>query len=552
MSPNWIITGQVEMVPTGSSGVLIADEPGDAQHDPIFLTEGRTLSVRLSSAFVREIQEVGGAEFMVYAEIYDVQPDDQQRLVKVLFKESNQSSGYLLNVKDRLVFGPIEYKGNPLRIRLFIVELDKEDNEVAARLIRTAAQLASSLVPTAAPVAGLATSVGDLFLQLNPDDMELVYDFTLYPKSHSAGPYLKSGSYVLVKTENRLRGNPGIALTEADRKAYVKQRTSYETDFGRTLDAQGQPVKNTIEDYAALFTYEDYEGHPLSSQGPVRRYNVLRVMDGQLWLQCVALEWNGRIVLADKSLNIETDPLFADKAGKPPFKVPGPKGTHDMAQVRTYTLGGLPQSELLLWEGGDLNKEPKEIRLSRRVQYREKTHAVLTVAEGGIPSEREVFERLSVEDEKAIAAALQPQLTAEQISKRLDEVQERFVGILVHKQVVKQANKSVAKQDRAKPAFVLAYLRQLSTVDAEARPDKEQAALAWDEQVARNKAIIEIVSSMVTGFPHTLAQASTNAEITKMKGYTAKNFVPNNPPDPDKPEVGDGTYTFTADGGGGQ
>src|SRR5688500_20133056 len=58
----------------------------------------------LSSVFVKHAKETAGSEYLVYAEAYDIQPDDRQRLVKVLFKENNQAAGYLIHQSDRIIF----------------------------------------------------------------------------------------------------------------------------------------------------------------------------------------------------------------------------------------------------------------------------------------------------------------------------------------------------------------------------------------------------------------------------------------------------------------
>lgn len=244
LSPNYEITGQVEMLQTDRYGDLTAaEEP----QDPVLSTKGDTFSLRLTSVFVKQVKELPpGAAFLVYAEVYDIQPDDRQRLVKVLFKENNQSAGYLINQRDRLLFGPILHNGHPIRIRLFVVELDKEENAIAGEMIKQAVRVASSFVPLAAPFEGTVTSIGDLFLTLNQDGRELAYDFTLFPTTHSHGPFLRTGHIVLIKTENRVRAAAPTGEPAQD------IRNEY-----------GHRIVTTPEDYASTFSYgEGDELHP--------------------------------------------------------------------------------------------------------------------------------------------------------------------------------------------------------------------------------------------------------------------------------------------------
>lgn len=548
ISTNYKITGQVEAVRTDLNGDLTTEEDRRPDHQGnIYITEGDVFSIRMSSVFLRNVKEAGGAEYLVYAEVYDVQPDDRQRLVKVLFKENNQSAGYLVNQRDRLAFGPIKYNGHPIRIRVFVVELDKEENAIASEMIKQAVRTAATFQPQLAPFAGPITGAGDLMLSLNQDDRELAYDFTLYPSTHSEGPYLKTGNIVLLKTENEKRfttNSKGVTTASSVQQASapsVSGRGTGARPAGSSsihtpvTDDYGHRIDVVPEDYVRLFSYAEDE-HPLRrkeidkeratkkgktatlkvtplyepgkekqqakdaevvkiTKPSVQPYAVLRVMNSQLWLQTVLLEYI--VDTNSPALVLRSDPRIGllpevelDKIG---FK------------VQSYKVGGLSRETLIAPDG-------QAFTLGQRVQYREKTHAVITISRGGKPHDRALFEELSVADQKVLDNALQPELTSKLVSEKLKNVVDGLVKVAVSRDVVKTVNSQITDDaQRTSPEFPLAYLAQL-----EENPD--------EDGVIKNQSIIEIVGSMVSGLPFSSADAADKSSIMSLKALTAENF----------------------------
>ena len=529
VSPNYLITGQVEMVATDRFGDISSAECQE-EGEEILITEGDTFSIRLSSVFVRNSKELAweGSEFLVYAEIYDLQPDDRQKLMKVLFKEDNQAPGYLLNQADRLLFGPIAYTGNPIRIRIYVVELDREENEIRAELIKQALRVASSFQPALKPVQGMTANVGDLFATLNPDDVELSYDFTLFPHGNSHGPFLKTGPIALIKTENARRYKPRMFAAKTPSNVLSADYSSEELE-----DEFGHEVESAPEDYAALFAYDEPD-HPLRTMqiadgSQIVSWCVLRAMCGELWLQSVALEHSkdgkGGFVLVDHD-------RFSDKPVDP--NTCGPDATYPC--VRTFKIGSVEFKELLVSDG----KEVTAVQLGARTQYTEKSHAVITISRGGIPSERSLFSELSGLDQEVITQTLQPRMTPESIRQTLEQLADQLVQTAERYRLIKKANKSLSADQRKSGTFVTYFLKQI--VPGAGLPNSGAASEANTPDALRNASILEIVNSMVYGLPTRETGQSASDYLTVLRSYKKENFEANKTHD----NKADGTFTFQA------
>ena len=489
-------TGQVESLETDKHGDLSVDPPTDAG---VAITKGDVFSIRLTSVFVRHLREIGDGELLIYMEVFDKQPDDRARLVKTLVKEVRQPEGFLVNQRDRLAYGPIEFNGRPVRIRLIVIELDRKDNEVMSAVIKTAAQIGATSSPSFAPFAGTVTSVGDLFLALNTDDRELVYDFTLYPNDTSEGPRLRTGHQVLIKTESSHRNLPSWL-------PFV--------DGGVMSSATGEDIEEVLEDYPGLHTYPDEPDHPLAVHGDITPLIVLRVAGSQLWLETVALEHKNQGVILAAARFCEAQRASGRDCAV--SKDPLPSGY----SIREYSVGGVVYPELVVREN---NAIARTFRVGKRFQYTEKTHAIITLTRGGEAVERTLLEEISTADEGEIAKLLQEPLTTELLQEKLDAVRDNLLKLQSRKSAVKEVNAGLSDDDRKSPKFPMAFLQRL----------KPNASAELE-----NGVVVEIVSSMVSGFPYTVKDAGNTEKIAKMIALTEKQFCP----------LGNGTFKFASSG----
>ena len=147
------------------------------------------IAVIVDNIFVRYLKEtITSPHVLIWTETYDDGSDNPQNAyTRILYNAPNQPEGVHLGLADRIVYGPTLYKGHPIRIKLFIVELDKKEKEIASRIIEAVGQAASAAKPEAAPAISVATKFAQTIGAMNEDDYELRYDLTLSP----IGPFAR-------------------------------------------------------------------------------------------------------------------------------------------------------------------------------------------------------------------------------------------------------------------------------------------------------------------------------------------------------------------------
>jgi hypothetical protein len=150
--------------------------------------KGEIITLVVNNVFIRYLKEtVGSPHVLVYAEVYDDGKDDPGTAAsKLIFNQTNQPPGVNLGIADRIIYGPTAFKGFPIRIRFFIVELDKDQKKMASNILDAAATIASAAKPDAAPAVGVGLQIAKLLNALNQDDFELRFDLTLFPVNMTA------------------------------------------------------------------------------------------------------------------------------------------------------------------------------------------------------------------------------------------------------------------------------------------------------------------------------------------------------------------------------
>jgi hypothetical protein len=177
-------TGQIldlDVWPSADAAVDPSITPA-ANADVIMLT--------LNSLYLKYLADLGSPHVLVYTEVYDDGTDDPTTATtKVLIDLRDQPIGTRPGVLDRVIYGPVKFTGHPLRVRLFVVELDKEDKEQTSKFLKAAGTLSRYAPAEAALPVGVAIEIAEALNQLNEDDYELRLDLTLHPSAASTGAY---------------------------------------------------------------------------------------------------------------------------------------------------------------------------------------------------------------------------------------------------------------------------------------------------------------------------------------------------------------------------
>ena len=256
--------------------------PPDANNNPIGTVphKGEMITIVVKSIFARFLRDIGSPHVLVYAQVSDDGGFDPANESTVLiYNHDAQPAGQSLGLADRVIYGPTPYKGHPINIKLFIVELDKEDKQQTSQILSTLGSVGSAVAPQAAPAVGIFVQIAESLNALNEDDFELRYDMTLHPvgkagiaalgasrnatevtanlsrmgKPISRVASLQFGEYLVVKRELRTRAGQGTAESLAIDYAKSQAQAAYLGTDGELFQVtelyrvQGGYLKRVIE-----------------------------------------------------------------------------------------------------------------------------------------------------------------------------------------------------------------------------------------------------------------------------------------------------------------
>lgn len=150
-------------------------------NEPIYPDKPFTIS--LNHVFLRYLQSFDG-EILVYSEAtMPERPDVLKPQRRLLAYKRGQGHRTDIGFIDPVVYGPAPAPHYPLSVRLIVAELDKDDNENLANLVKTAAAAVATAQPESGPAAGMVAQLGNYLLQMNTDDLEFDVTYTFYPSS---------------------------------------------------------------------------------------------------------------------------------------------------------------------------------------------------------------------------------------------------------------------------------------------------------------------------------------------------------------------------------
>ncbi len=297
------------------------------------------ISIVVDSVFVKYLKESlkTSPQVLVWTEVYDDGSDDPQKaFTKVLFNGKNQPQGVHLGVGHRVIYGPAPFKGYPLRVRFFIVELDREQKETGAAIIETIGNVAAIAQPQQAPIISLAVQFAQSLSALNEDDYELRYDVTLMPVGPS-GVYT-SGDSELMKAPSepaQREGKPFAISTPFRTGSYllVKREIGQRlinNYFGRGAGLEPVASESRVgRDFTQEWITDRVAKY--KKEGEVEYDYVLRAQGGYLW------------EIFRKDINDVVEFQWAENKGEP-FKII--RGIRQLFRQQTHMLftvvSGLP------------------------------------------------------------------------------------------------------------------------------------------------------------------------------------------------------------------
>ena len=246
--------------------------------------KGDSISMHLRTAYIKDFAEManplkvftrGGitpnGEIAIVANAFeegegkskelDFKSNEAGRLV---FYCDDVRKGQALNFTNMPIYGPIEYKGGPVALRISIFELDVV-SEQAKALIGVVAKLGSTAYPPAAPILGALNKIGKGLAGGKQNDTEFNYWLVFDPSegSHDLNHFvLEVGNYVFVRSEDRAQEIPwdNLLLDENKQILYRKDtNVPYEDNTYIVVEIQKDVSSLQIDlsqsTYSELLTY---------------------------------------------------------------------------------------------------------------------------------------------------------------------------------------------------------------------------------------------------------------------------------------------------------
>ncbi len=489
-----VITGEplVYGVKPETGELLDRDTSNSENANLVIPHKGEIITLVLNNVFIKYLKEIGSPHVLVYAQVFDDGTDNPDTAVtKVLYNERNSPEGVNLGLADRVLYGPTPFKGFPLRIKLFIVELDKEQKELASKIIDSVGSTAASAKPEAAPAIAVAVSIAKAINAMNEDDFELRFDMTLFPVS-TIGKATTGDRVLDDKHEPSQRHGKDVSIVTPLRTglhAIMKRELEArfkKDEYGLGVRAQGQNITSQSQnndcgvevskldfDYSQQFFTSSYAD---SSGGQYTVDEVLRYEGGYLY----------RIVTKI------TD------------------GKKDLERITVRPCAGPNR-------GIDFSITP-----GIRQRFTDRSYVVLSVVTGlqtGLEpaalkaaSERDVRQLSKLLDNPSDASL------SERIGPEVDAIAASLKSALEQRRISAEATRRVGRDPsfRTSPDYALFWVKQIDRLaSAVGTVDRRNAE-------AKNAAILETLAEIIVNLP--ILNPSTPAQMSALHTLTSNDL----------------------------
>lgn len=486
-SKQHLITGEplvYGIIPT-TGQVQDRDTPDMANPNFTIPHKGEIITLVLNNAFVKYLKEIASPHVVVYVQVFDDGTDNfDSAVTKVLYNERNSPPGVNLGLADRVLYGPTPFKGFPLRIKLSIVELDKEQKELASKILDTVGSTVAAAKPEAAPAIEIAVRIAKAINAMNEDDFELRFDLTLFPIGTIGNA--STGDADLDRTtdpEPVQRKDKTVALVSP-------LRTGLYTIIKRELAERFNDRRSSSVPEVSVFQM-DYSQEFFISQyvdGAGQNYfahEVLRYQGGYLYRII------RQIIDAQTKSALDRPVTVRPRAG--------PNRGVDVSLVRGI-----------------------------RQRFTDNTYVVMSVVTGlplGLDSA--ALKTASERESRQLAKLLDnpsDALLSERIGVEVDAIASSVKSLLEQRRVAEQAGRRAARDAsfRTSPEYVLFWTQQidpLATTNALERRNAE----------AKNAAMLEVLGDILLNLPILSATDQTRMKALRSINSSDLESVPGKP-----------------------
>jgi hypothetical protein len=473
-----IITGEplVYGIKPDTGQMLDRDTPDMANTNLVTPHKGEIITLVLNNAFIKYLKEVGSPHVLVYAEIFDDGTDNQGTAVtKVLYNERNSPGGVNLGLADRVLYGPTPFKGFPLRIKLFILELDKEQKELASKIIDAVGSTAATAKPEAAPAITVAVGIAKAINAMNEDDFELRFDMTLYPVGSIGKASTGDTTLDAHPPEPIQRYNKAVTMVLPLRTgSYAVMKRELEERFKDRKDPCGIEVSPLDMDYSQEYFTSQYRG-----------------IDGKQYS-------------ADEILRYEGGYLY--RITKKVFN-----NNHEEQDGALVSLCTGPN-----------RKVPFQLVRGIRQRFTDRTHVVLSVVPGlPLGLEPEALKAASERDVRQLTKLLDNPSDAslsERIGPEVDAIAASLKSVLEQRRIAAEATRRVGRDPsfRTSPDYALFWTQQIDTLTA------PKDSVPRRNAEAKNAAILETLAEIIVNLP--ILSASTTTQMSALRTLTSTDL----------------------------
>ncbi|MDF0666304.1 MAG: hypothetical protein P0119_09590 [Nitrospira sp.] len=480
-----IITGEPLVYgigPPNQGQMLDRDTTDTTNTTSVTPHKGEIISLVLNNAFIKYLKEVGSPHVLVYAQVFDDGTDNVDTAVtKVLYNERNSPAGVNLGLADRVLYGPTPFKGFPLRIKLAIVELDKEEKELASKIIDTVGTTAAAAKPEAAPAIVVAVDIAKAINAMNEDDFELRFDMTLYPVS--AIGKASTGNDALDKVHEPVqRHDKTVTMVSPLRtgsyaimKRELEERFTTWKRFSKLMDAPRPEASVFDMDYSQEYFIAEYIG-----------------VDGKKYYANEILRYEGGYL----------------------YRI--------ITEIKDAESGSVKDRALVRLRTGPNRTVDFSIATGIRQRFTDRTHVVLSIVTGlplGLEpealkaaSEREVRQLTRLLDNPSHASLSQ------RIGPEVDAIAASLKSVLEQRRIAAEATRRVGRDPsfRTSPDYALFWSQQIALLT-----DPKDSVPRRNAE-AKNAAILETLAEIIVNLP--ILSASNPAQMDALHKLTSTDL----------------------------
>lgn len=186
------------------------------------IRKGDPVSIIINKVFLANNGEQFAGDTGEIAVVVSVDDGEgtEPKNVLVAYEEGIKDNIFL-PISDLIAYHAEAYADQPIKINVTVFELDQRENDNYRKLLGTAAEIGSTLMPAYTPAISVAAKIGDFLIAQNKDDVIAKFCFQLYPwepgpvqrVTQGIGvPRISYGHFLILNVDQGLRNNSSALM----------------------------------------------------------------------------------------------------------------------------------------------------------------------------------------------------------------------------------------------------------------------------------------------------------------------------------------------------